>query len=47
MVKKPIWKDEKEVVVYDKHSNTPIAKETPEYHGSEFGSDNKRGAYVH
>jgi hypothetical protein len=37
MVKKAVWKDEKEMVTYDKFSNTPIPKENLEYHGSDLG----------
>lgn len=47
MLKKPVWKDEKEIITYDKFSNTPIPKENPEYHGSDLGEPNRRGAFVH
>jgi hypothetical protein len=47
MVKKAVWKDEKEIVTYDKFSNTPIPKENLEYHGSDLGEPNRRGAFVH
>jgi len=47
MMNKPVWKDEKEIVTYDKFSNTPISKENLEYHGSDLGEPNRRGAFVH
>jgi hypothetical protein len=33
LVSKPVWKDEKTTVTYDKFTMTPIAKELPELHG--------------